>query len=73
MNFDSFNITIDAGATEGKANISVICDDVVEGAETFDMMLILTNSSDEVMLGRNVTSEGYIIDSTGKLNVMYVT
>ena len=53
--------------------MSVYCDDVVEGPETFDMTLTLTNSSDEVMLGRNVTSEGYIIDSTGKPNLMHIT
>ena len=53
--------------------MSVYCDDVVEGPETFDMTLTLANSSDEVILGRNVTSEGYIIDSTGKPIVMHIT
>ena len=53
--------------------MSVYCDDVVEGPETFDMRLTLANSNDEVMLGRNVTSEGYIIDSTGKPNLMHIT
>ena len=53
--------------------MSVYCDDVVEGPETFDMTLTLANSSDEVILGRNVTSEGYIIDSTGKPNLMHIT
>ena len=52
--------------------MSVYCDDVVEGPETFDMTLTLANSSDEVILGRNVTSEGYIIDSTGKPNLMHI-
>ena len=67
MDFDSdpFTITINAGATEGRDNISVTCDDVVEGLETFDMTLTLTSSSTGVTLGRD-TSEGQIIDSTGK-------
>ena len=67
MDFNSnpFTITINAGATEGRANVSVTCDDEVEGLETFDMKLTLTSSSG-VMLGRNV-SEGQITDSTGKL------
>ena len=63
-NSDPFNITIDAGATEGKANISVTCDDEVEGMETFDMKLTLTSSIPGVVSGRNA-SVGQIIDSTG--------
>ena len=31
-NSDPFNITINAGATEGSVNISVTCDDEVEGS-----------------------------------------
>ena len=64
FNSNSFTITINAGATEGRGNIAVTCDDEVEGLETFDMTLTLTSSPTEVMLGRN-TSEGEIIDSTG--------
>ena len=63
-NSDPFNITIDAGATEGRAIISVTCDDEVEGMETFDMRLTLTSSLPGVVLGRNA-SVGQIIDSTG--------
>jgi len=58
-------LTINAGAANGAANISVICDSVVEGMETFDMILTLTSSISGVALGRD-TSEGEIIDSTGK-------
>ena len=67
VDFDSnpFTITINAGATEGRANISVTCDDEVEESETFDMTLTLTSSPTGVMLGRD-TSEGVITDSTGK-------
>ena len=65
FNSNPFTITIDAGAMEGGANISVTCDDDVEGLETFDMRLTLTSSSDGVTLGRD-TSVGQIIDSTGK-------
>ena len=71
MDFDStpFSITINVGATDGRANVSVTCDDEVEGLETFDMRLSLTSSSSRVTLGRNI-SEGQIIDSTG--NEIYV-
>ena len=64
FNSDPFTITIGARATEGRANISVTCDDEVEGLETFDMTLTLTSSSSGVTLGRD-TSEGRITDSTG--------
>ena len=65
FNSDLFTIIINAGATEGRANVSVTCDDEVEGLETFDMTLTLTSSSSGVMLGRD-TCEGEISDSTGK-------
>ena len=35
-------MTIDAGATEGRANVSVTCDSIVEGTETFDIRLTIT-------------------------------
>ena len=56
MDFNSnpFTITINAGATEGRANVSVTCDDEVEGLETFDMTLTLTSSSSGVELGRDI-------------------
>ena len=66
FNSDPFTVTINAGATEGRANIAVTCDDEVEGSETFDMTL--TSSATGVMLGRD-TSEGVITDSTGKWTV----
>ena len=68
FNSDPFNITIVAGATEGRDNISVTCDDEVEGSETFDMRLTLASSSNGVTLGRD-TSVGEIMDSTG----VYIT
>ena len=68
FNSDPFTITINAGATEGRGNIPVTCDDEVEGSETFDMTLTLTSSATRVMLDRN-TSEGEITDSTGKWTV----
>ena len=65
FNSDPFTITIGARATEGRANISLTCDDEVEGLETFDLTLTLTSSSSGVTLGRD-TSEGQINDSTGR-------
>ena len=67
VDFDSspFTITINAGATEGRANISVTCDDEVERSrpESFNMTLISNVTG--IALGRD-TSEGVISDSTGK-------
>ena len=67
MDFNSnpFNITINAGATDGRANVSVTCDDEVEGLESFDMTLTLTSNNSGITLGRD-TCEGQITDSTGK-------
>ena len=64
FNANSFTITINAGAIDGRANISVTCDDEVERLESFDMRLTLTSSILGVTLGRD-TSVGQIIDSTG--------
>ena len=65
FNSNPFTITIDAGATDGRANVSVTCDNVTEELETFDMRLTLTSNSFGVTLGRD-TCEGQITDSTGK-------
>ena len=66
FNSNPFSITINAEATVGRANVSVTCDKVTEGLETFDMTLTLTSSSSGVTLGRD-TCEGQINDSTGKM------
>jgi len=70
VDFDSnpITITIEAGSTEGRGNISVSCDKFVEPVETFDMTLSLAGSNPLVRLGRN-TAEGRIIDSTGKITL----
>ena len=65
FNSDPITITINAGATIGRANISVACDDVLEGLETFDTRLTLTNNISSIALGRDA-AVGQIIDSTGK-------
>ena len=57
-----FNITVNAGATEGRGNVSIISDNVVEGLETFDIGLASNNS--QITLSRD-RSEGLIKDSTG--------
>ena len=67
FNTDPFTIKIDTGATIGRANISVTCDDVAEELETFDMRLALTSSISGITLGRDM-AKGQITDSTGKLN-----
>ena len=64
FNSNPFTIRLNAGATEGRANVSMTCDNVTEGLETFDMRLTIASGSPGVILGRN-TSEGQINDSTG--------
>ena len=64
FNSNPFTITINAGATNGRANVSVTCDDEVEELESFDMTLTIKSNSPEVTLGRD-TCEGQISDSTG--------
>ena len=64
FNSNPLTITINAGATDDRANVSVTCDNVTEGSETFDMRLTVTSSSSKVTLDRD-TCEGQIIDSTG--------
>ena len=68
FNSNPFNITINAGAIEGRVNIAVTCDGETEGLETFDMTLTLTNSVFGITLGRD-TCEGVINDSIGKWTV----
>ena len=65
FNSDPLNITIKAGATSGRANVSVTCDSVVEGPETFNMRLTLTSTSHRITSGIDI-SQGLINDSTGK-------
>ena len=67
MDFDSdpVNLTIETNAINGSAKISVKCDEMVEGMETFDITLQLIKSDNsEVTIDKN-TSMGQIIDSTG--------
>ena len=75
MDFNSttFSITINAGATDGRANVSVTCDNVTEGLEIFNMALTISGSTAGVTLGRD-TCLGQIVDSTGKqlIHMLYV-
>ena len=70
VDFDSnpITITIEAGSTEGRGNISVSCDNVVEGVESFDMNLTVASDNLLVRVGRD-TSVGRITDSTGMIEV----
>ena len=70
IDFDSnpFNVTIAAGAMQGRGNISVVLDNEVEPSETFDLSLRVLTSSSQIMLGRD-TSVGQITDSTGNFLV----
>ena len=57
-------LKIEANAMSGSAKIPVICDDIVEGIETFDITLELESDNTGVIV-RKSTSVGQIIDSTG--------
>ena len=65
--FDSspIDLMITAGTMNSRVNISVICDDVVEGIEMFDINLELKMDNPLVIIGKS-KSIGQIDDSTGK-------
>ena len=67
VDFDSNPITIIFGVGEvsKRVNISVSCDEEVEGVERFDINLSLPSNNPQVALGRQ-RSTVMITDSTGK-------
>jgi len=67
VDFDSNPITIIFGVGEvsKRVNISVSCDEEVEGEERFDISLSLPNNNPQVTLGRQ-RSIVRITDSTGQ-------
>ena len=66
-----FNITINAGDIEGRGNVSINFDSVVEEMETFDMILTLVTNNPLITLSGN-SSVGAITDSTGKSTVIMI-
>ena len=73
VDFDSnpFNITIDAGEITGFYNISINYDGVVEGNESFNLLLSLTGDNNEIIIGHTAIVQ--ISDSTGKYYVFLIT
>ena len=65
FNSSPIDLMIKAGAMNGHANISVTCDNVVEGIEMFDINLELKMDNPLVIIGRS-KSIGQINDSTSK-------
>ena len=67
VDFDSNPITIIFGVGEvnKRVNISVSCDEEVEGVERFDISLSLPSNNPQVTLGRQ-RSIVMITDSTGQ-------
>ena len=65
--FDSvpINTMVDVREVSKRVNITVSCDQLVEGDETFDIVLSLTNKNPQVTTGRG-RSIGRITDSTGQ-------
>ena len=69
VDFDSNTIIITFGVGEvsKRVNISVSCDEEVEGDEKFNIMLSLPSNNPHVSLRTNKqTSTGRIRDSTGQ-------
>lgn len=68
MDFSStpINITFAAGEVTRTVDVMVACDKLMEGAETFDISLVLLTSTSLVTLGRSA-STGEIVDTTGNL------
>ena len=69
VDFDSNPITIifAVGENSTRVNVSVMADNLLEGEESFDIILSLRNDNFEVILGRS-RATGRITDSTGKLH-----
>ena len=67
VDFDSntINVTFGVGEVSKRVNISVSCDEEVEGVERFDISLSLPNNNPQVTLGRQ-RSTVMITDSTGQ-------
>ena len=67
VDFDSNPITIIFGVGEVSktVNVSVSCDEEVEGDEIFDIVLSLTSKYSQIKVGRS-RSTGKITDSTGQ-------
>ena len=72
FNSEPFNITIKAGSINGSANISITCDGVMEGMETFNISLKLATDNPQVLIDKNEAMI-QIVDSTGKQVVLIVT
>ena len=66
FNSSQIDLMIKAGAMNGRANISVTCDKVVEGIEMFGINLELKMDNPLVTIGVN-KSVGQINDNTGNL------
>ena len=62
---DLFNITIEAGEIIGYHNLSITCDELIEGNETFNLTLSLASDNDQITIGKSMAIVK-IIDSTGK-------
>ena len=61
---NSFNATFFAGEISKNIRIPVMCDNVLEGTERFNISLRLTSNNPQVRIGRD-RAVGIIMDSTG--------
>ena len=66
FNPSSLTITINAGDMYGRANITLICDEEMEGLEVFKVSLVLTSNNSLVVIGGNTFTVVQIIDIIGK-------
>ena len=66
FNSDPFNITISAGATEGRGMVSIAYDNVVEETETFNLGLTLVTISSQMIALGTSSAIAQITDNTGK-------
>ena len=64
FNSNPITITFGVGEVSKRVNISVSCDEEVEGEERFDIRLSLVSTNPQVMTGKS-KSTGRITDSTG--------
>lgn len=64
--------TFTANSTTSSVSFPVLLDNVVEGNETFEVVLrVPTNLSPSIVTGRPSSAMVIIIDSTGIMNIQY--
>ena len=66
---EQYNITIPAGQTTSSFNVSIIDDDVLEGNEDFNLIILAESLPNNITLGDHNRSTVTIMDDDSKSSV----